>query len=94
MYNPNGLAAYPLIGVKGAYLAEVSGPSTPIVSRFHCRGYDLGVFQALVAVCGYCGNSNGNVSAKPGVARDIDTRGTSCVVPDVSLELDEDDDDD
>ncbi|CAN9292491.1 unnamed protein product [Alternaria alternata] len=53
-----------------------------------------GVFQALVAVCEYCGNSNGNVSAKPGVARGIDTRGTSCVVPDVSLELDEDDDDD
>jgi hypothetical protein len=92
--KPHGRAVCPLIGVDGAYLALTSGPFIPAVSRIHCRGYDRGVFQALVAACACCGNSNGNVAAKPGVARGIDSLGTSCVVPDVSLEHDDDDDDD
>ena len=64
------------------------------MSRIHCRGYDRGVFHALVAEYGCGGYSNGNVSANPGVARGIDSLGTSCVAPDGSLEHDDDDDDD
>jgi hypothetical protein len=77
-------------GVGDAYLTWASGPFSGALFPIHGRGYDVEVFRACATSWGYCGNWIGKLLTQPDVTHGIIVRGTSCVVPDASLKLDDD----